>query len=87
MDRDFVIENGVLKKYNGPGGDVVIPEGVTEIGERAFFGCRGLTRVTIPAGVIMIGDYAFYDCMGLTRVTISEGVTEIGDSASMAARD
>ena len=24
---DFIIENGVLKKYVGPGGDVVIPEG------------------------------------------------------------
>ena len=27
-NKDFVIENGVLKKYNGPGGEVVIPEGV-----------------------------------------------------------
>ena len=26
-NSDFVIENGVLVKYNGPGGDVVIPEG------------------------------------------------------------
>ena len=30
--QDFVIENGVLEKYKGPGGDVAIPEGVTEIG-------------------------------------------------------
>ena len=29
---DFLIENGVLKQYKGPGGDVVIPEGVTSIG-------------------------------------------------------
>ena len=28
---DFIIENGVLKKYTGVGGDVVIPEGGTEI--------------------------------------------------------
>ena len=35
---DFIIENGVLKKYVGPGGDVVIPEGVTAIGELAFDG-------------------------------------------------
>ena len=27
--QDFVIENGVLEKYKGPGGDVTIPEGVT----------------------------------------------------------
>ena len=35
---DFVIENGVLKKYTGKGGDVVIPEDVKEIGENAFEG-------------------------------------------------
>ena len=35
-NNDFVIENGVLKEYHGPGGDVVIPEEVKEIGEKAF---------------------------------------------------
>lgn len=30
--EDFVIENGVVTKYNGNGGDVVIPEGVKEVG-------------------------------------------------------
>ena len=34
--QDFVIVNGVLKEYTGPGGDVTIPEGVTEIG-RSYF--------------------------------------------------
>ena len=34
--NDFVIEQGVLTKYTGPGGDVVIPDGVTEIGYQAF---------------------------------------------------
>ena len=29
---DFVSENGILKRYVGPGGDVIIPEGVTSIG-------------------------------------------------------
>lgn len=32
--NDFVIEQGVLTKYTGPGGDVVIPEGVTVIEKR-----------------------------------------------------
>lgn len=33
---DFVIENGVLKKYNGKDENVVIPEGITTIGFTAF---------------------------------------------------
>lgn len=33
---DFVIEDGVLVKYVGPGGDVVIPTCVTTIGFHAF---------------------------------------------------
>ena len=35
---EFVIENNVLIKYNGPCTRVEIPEGVTEIGAGAFFG-------------------------------------------------
>ena len=57
--QDFVITKGVLKKYKGPGGDVTIPAGVTEIGSWAFSGCTGLTSVTIPAGVTEIGVSAF----------------------------
>lgn len=37
--NDFVIENGVLIKYNGPGGDVILPEGITEVGKNAFIWC------------------------------------------------
>ena len=39
-EMDFVIENGVLKKYVGPGGDVVIPDGVTAISASAFRGIK-----------------------------------------------
>ena len=79
--NDFVIENGVLKEYQGQGGDVVIPEGVTNIGASAFSGCSSLASVVIPEGVTSIGDEAFYYCQSLTSVVIPEGVTYIGDSA------
>ncbi len=46
--KDFVIRKGVLTKYKGPGGDVVIPEGVTSINERAFNRCENLKSVMIP---------------------------------------
>ena len=77
-NQDFVIENGVLTKYNGPGGDVTIPEGVTVIGEHAFFECASLTSVTIPEGVTEIGRFVFDDCKSLTDVTIPGSVREIG---------
>ena len=75
---DFVIENDVLKKYVGPGGDVVIPEGVTSIGSSAFSGCSSLTSVTIPASVTSIGYRAFSNCNRLVSATIPSSVISIG---------
>ena len=79
--NDFVIENGVLTGYVGPGGDVTVPEGVKSIGTGAFEECSGLTRVTVPNGVTSIGDKAFYWCRRLTNITLPSGVTSIGNSA------
>ena len=76
-DSDFTIENGVLTKYNGPGGDVVIPDSVTNIRGEAFFGCTGLTNVTIPNSVTSIGGNAFRYCTDLTSIIIPHSVTNI----------
>lgn len=75
--RDFIIRDGILVGYQGPGGDVAVPDGVTRIGPRAFRGCIGLTGVSIPEGVTDIGWSAFMDCTGLERAVIPEGVLEI----------
>ncbi len=80
-DSDFTITDGVLTKYNGAGGDVTIPDGVTSIGNRAFEGCTKLTGVTIPGSVTSIGGWAFVGCTSLTDVTIQNGVTDIGTFA------
>ena len=68
--NSFEIENGVLKKYSGPGGDVAVPAGVTSIGNEAFKKCESLTSVTLPEGVTDIGESAFYECKNLTVVRI-----------------
>lgn len=60
--------------------EVVIEDGVTEIGKDVFQGCAGLTNVTIPDSVKKIGTWAFYLCGGLKNVNIPANV-EIGDSS------
>ena len=68
--------------------NVIIPDGVTSIGERAFSYrdtyascCDSLKSVTIPNSVTSIGERAFYNCVSLTSVTIPNSVTSIGEWA------
>ena len=60
---------------------VTIGDGITSIGDYAFFGCTGLTELTLPNSVTSIGDYAFYGCSGLTELTLPRSVASIGNSA------
>ncbi len=61
--------------------NTVIPNTVTSIGSKAFYGCIGLTSITIPDSVTSIGEQAFYPCCGLKSVTIPSSVSAIGNYA------
>jgi hypothetical protein len=50
---------------------MTIGNGVTSIGDWAFYECSGLKSVTIPDSVTSIGEGAFAYCSGLTSVTIT----------------
>jgi hypothetical protein len=65
--------------------DLVIPDGVTNIGNYAFVGCS-LHSITIPISVKSIGEGAFMGC-GLTSITIPNSVTNIGISAFEGCED
>ena len=66
--------------------DIDIPEKldgytVTVIGNRAFYSCNHLWKVTIPQSVTSIGERAFAACRNLDSVTINDAATSIGDYA------
>lgn len=62
-------------------GKLMLPEGVENIAEGAFRGCKGLTSITIPNSVTYIGDGAFAHCYSLTSVIIPNSVKYIGYKA------
>jgi len=77
---DYQMIGTVITEYKGKGGSVTIPNGVTRIGESAFYLCRNLTSVTMPNSVTSIGGGAFYGCTNLTSVTIPNSVTNIDNA-------
>ena len=58
-----------------------IENGVTSIGDYAFYKCENLVNVSIPTTVKKIGIWAFQDCLNLPSVIIPSGVTVIGKAA------
>ena len=61
--------------------DLVIPEGVTSIGDHVFYHYSSLTSVILPNSVTSIGRFAFNGCSNLTSATIPNSVTSIGAGA------
>ena len=61
----------------------IFPNGVTQIGSNAFYGCNGLAgNLIIPESVVNIDSYAFYGCTKFTgNLVIPDAVTSIGEYA------
>ena len=58
--------------------ELIIPYGVPEIKENAFFGCSSLNSITIPNSVTSIGLWAFSGCR-INSIIIPNSVIHIGD--------
>ena len=59
----FNKDKTTLIAYRSKEKNYIIPNGVTNIGDRAFSECKSLTSIKIPNSVKNIGDSAFYGCI------------------------
>ena len=80
-DYDYNNNPSPANQKKGSVKKVVIKDGVTSIGNFAFYNCKSLTSITIPDSVTSIELAAFNNCNNLTSITIPDSVTSIGDSA------
>lgn len=86
MKDNVLMKNGTEIVYVLPSvqytGELVIPEGVTAIADRAYINQTKITSIKFPSTLKSIGSSAFNGCTGLTgELTISENVTTIGSYA------
>ena len=57
--------------------EIVLEEGITCIGDYAFYGCKGITEIELPNTIVNIGERAFDACNTLTNLNIPSSVKEI----------
>lgn len=73
-EEDFVVEDGVLTKYKGKGGDVIIPNSVKAIGDSAFYANDSVKTVLLPDSVLTIGKSAFEGCTKMQKINFPDGL-------------
>lgn len=78
---DFELRDCVVVRYLGKGGKVVIPDGVTAIGDGAFYRSGVIKEVVCPESLKEIGREAFYYCSELERISLSSDLERIEDKA------
>ncbi len=62
---------------------VILEEGITRIGDYAFYGCDQIRQVTMTDSVVSMGDGAFQGCSALSELKLSDALKDIGELAFM----
>ncbi len=74
---EFEIEDGMVMKYFGMGGVVVVPDGVTDIFFQVFSENTTIKKLIIPGSISAVTAFEFEGCTALTEVTLRDGVEAI----------
>lgn len=82
----FVVENGVLVRYEGDKQFIEIPNDVLAIGKGAFRGNTRIKSVDIKSGVLYIGERAFEDCDGIRTLLLPSTLLTIANNAFKGLR-
>lgn len=75
---NLIITDNVLIKYEGSYEEVVIPEGVREIGVSAFDRIESIKKIILPESVKVIQKWAFFGCKNLEEIILPQGLLSIG---------
>ena len=81
ITNDFVIRAGILESYNGASSDIIVPDNVIKISQKAFSGLPGIRTIALSKSISEIPDAAFEGCADLEEVIICSGVKTIGQRA------
>ena len=72
LQRSYVLNNHLS-------GEVVIPNGFTDIEVSAFKDMKNITRIVLPKTLLHIDERAFWGCERLEEIMLPDGVESIGD--------
>jgi len=77
-DEDYEPEGGYMCYYGNRLTNLILPEGLSIIGESALNGCRELTHLRLPLSLKHISDFAFYGCVKMESLTIPSNLKYLG---------
>lgn len=86
LPQGCVTTDDFLFEFNDEIEEVVIPEGMEEIGFGCFSECKSLRRVQLPNSLKKIADCAFQGCSSLAEVNFPENLSYIGEQAFLGCR-
>lgn len=77
----YTVSRKCLQRYQGPGGDMILPAGIRTVASGAFAGCSDLKSIILPQGIERVEERAFADCTSLRIAVLPAGVRFVGKHA------